>query len=799
MRRATFAFFILFAITFVAGENVRAQSTPAFSTETPNSGVLGSTFVVLLPIFNTGSAEADNVQVTSVTLGHAAPISPVLAPAVGTLAPGDHYEIHLQFDATKLFTGQNYLLSVRGTYTNGTQTSGFAVNRILKVFIAVGPAQAELRRWIVLDAIKERFASRSRLDPNADNEEMLSFLQTFPDFVDSGIDADSSSVWATFADGHAIIIANDRTVGATAASSVATIARSRMAVPQAPSKSPQVHSGLSFVSAPEPSGPPSEIPQSNAARLLNTLGSGYDITTKDLTSWLGGNGYRPLNGADASVDSLKSLKKVAGDGVFYIDSHGGFHAGKGVYSVWTSTVADDWTDARFLGDWAPLPPDPPTLFHMLADLTTGDSPVEEWHYSFNANFVKTYFNSFSPNSFVYIDACSSDSPKAQDFKQAFLKQKASLYAGWTGTVDDSDSAPTARLVFDRLLGANEFCPETSPEALVTPCVAGQAPSGIFPQRPFDYQSVSSDISHHITPPSAFLNFTAGSGQFGLLAPSISNMKVDESVGAGGQLTVLGNFGTDPRTTGGGSVQVAGNDASIVSWDPVAIVVDLAAAASGNVQVIVRQHKSNVATLTMWQGQFNFLSSGPQSVNETITYNLNFRQDVRKYRDEIHFPPIEPSNLSFSVMNTSNASYSCSGSDKQGDSVQTTTWMWVGSGTLTPTYTLGFGPFFSVDAQLLDSRAMKFNLFAQFLGNACITSFTIAPPGVTFTGTDPGLGLSVFTPLSLSLDDAANILVPMPPLQTNIVFPQTRDITPATVTLQWNKIAPISPPDPKSAR
>ena len=220
------------ALLFLILPSRASAQSPVFTTQTPESGVVGSTFVVLLPVFNTGSAEADNVQVTSVTLGHATLASPSLPVSVGILAPADHYEIHLQFDDSTLVSGQKYLLTVRGTYTVGTETFGFALNRFLTVSVATGTVQTELRRWIVLDAVKAKFASLSFSDRTADNEEMLGFLQTFPDFVDSGVSTDTTSVWATFSDGRALIIANDTVPpNSSGALSVATAPASVTTVP----------------------------------------------------------------------------------------------------------------------------------------------------------------------------------------------------------------------------------------------------------------------------------------------------------------------------------------------------------------------------------------------------------------------------------------------------------------------------------------------------------------------------------------------------------------------------------------
>jgi hypothetical protein len=139
-------------------------------------------------------------------------------------------------------------------------------------------------------------------------------------------------------------------------------------------------------------------------------------------------------------------------------------------------------------------------------------------------------------------------------------------------------------VFDRLLGANQFCPETNPSS-VQPCAAGKAEPPIFAQRPFDYAAVSTTefVWHDLGIfPNAEsdhyglrLNFTPNKGSsFGLLAPSISHLAMDESKQ---QLTICGIFGQDPRPEGsvtvggtavsGGPEVHGGTQVSIESWTP----------------------------------------------------------------------------------------------------------------------------------------------------------------------------------------------------------------------------------------
>ena len=579
--------------------------------------------------------------------------------------------------------------------------------------------------------------------------------------------------------------------------------------------------------------PPTDLPQSSSVRLLNTYGTNLEgpLLIGVITPSFGSNGYKPVPGSDASVDSLKTVNSGTGEGVFFISTHGGFHAGKGIYSVYTSTVADDMTDELLDSDLDPEAPLQPTLFYMLALQDVGPNK-DELHYSFNANFVRTHFKDFGPNSFVFIAACHSNEAEAQDFKQAFFDKKASLYAGWTGAVFIvSTLEPTARLVFERLLGANRFCPEDGEEE----CSAGPAQPPVFAQRPFDWVSVASDLPLHslgFDPPTkkdpgAMLGFApAGSSGFGLLAPSISNMSVDETKGQG-QLTINGIFGQDPRNVAGGAegdgvVTVGGPNSpvTIVSWAPNQIIVNLTSSgpgSSGDVQVVVRQHKSNAARLTEWQGTFQGVWAGHDSLKQTINFEPAIRLDLRQYRPVIHFPPIEPGSILQVIQAISSpvstGSFACTGEgiyNHPGSSIDTFTWM--GSGNL-PLFQAGSSSvppiFYGAGGFLMSHTAMSFSASAggtttgpcSFTEHIKLLPPTCDPSVQSCEGDTSGqipLPCTALPLTNLTLDSNSAAIqgntVPLGSFACNVDDP-------GQSTVSWNMIEPLSDtaPDPRSAR
>jgi len=188
---------------------VSATGPPTMSARAPISGLLGSTFVVFIPLVNTGTGTATNVLVTSATLGAASLAGPALPLPAVTLSPGDYSELDLQFGAANLVVGNQYQLSVQGSYQSAGQTSSFAVSWTVTVTAPSGATQTQLQHWVAIDAVRIEANSLPGLDAATDNQTLLAFLQSRPEFVESGIDVSSSSVWATFANGQKLIIEND--------------------------------------------------------------------------------------------------------------------------------------------------------------------------------------------------------------------------------------------------------------------------------------------------------------------------------------------------------------------------------------------------------------------------------------------------------------------------------------------------------------------------------------------------------------------------------------------------------------
>jgi hypothetical protein len=410
---------------------------------------------------------------------------------------------------------------------------------------------------------------------------------------------------------------------------------------------------------------------------------------------------------------------------------------------------------------------------------------------------------------VFINACGSDGPGAQDFKAAVQSKHAvgdnpPVYAGWSDSVDDGDASNTAKFVFDRFLGANQVYLEAD-----------------FKQRPFDYPSVLQDLPKHGlgTSEGAVLQFTPpapGAGDFQLLAPSIGAAQIIEPPGEQGvtapQLHLIGLFGPDPRPGGGdASVTVDGTSRIIASWsaDGTQIITDIPAfgsGSSGDVVVTVRGHKSNVARITEWLIQFNYTLTGQGTLSETVTYTADLRADIRKARHVIHDPPPEPTNQT-KLMQDSMASFTCGGSATWMPAAGSTlTYTMNGSGNLVPA-TGSNGPVnnFSSAVKVSDSHDVALTIVENQGYQAC--SFNVHQHVCTDIGcTDSdspgkealwGLFLA-FGTLPVALDDNADIIANSLQKDGSVDLIQPPPAT-AHVQVQWSQLSVKAPPDPDSAR
>jgi hypothetical protein len=799
---------------------------PAFATQTPLQGNSGTSFFVFLPVANVGSGDAKNIELTSAALTLlGSPVAQLKVPSalphvVGFAAPTGVQTLNLEFDNTRLISGDRYLLKISGTYQSGGTTFGFALNRFITYSKGFAVAHEQ-----VLQVITAKFDSLPGADAQADDQAILSFIQGLPQVSSAGLQVDPPLVWVNFNDGgERLDILNNVKLPAvpflTPPAAQAMLPKTKSEAVTAPTRA------LAVKAAAVAAGSPTELPQSRQVRIVSSMGSGFYDAAPDIKLWLIIHGYDPATDADASLDSLRN---VGGDGVFYISAHGGIDKEEQSLRVRTSTLENPKCNKDLPGFNADLCSDPLLTEDINEHRVIVTTAKEKWnpltekwtsedHYSIDKKFVDKWW-AFGTNSLVYIDTCHSNQadPNVLAFKNEVFSKGASVYAGWTEAVGSEASADTARLVFERLLGANMFCPETG----AAECGHGPAIPPAFAQRPFDYTQVATDLPlHHLgtdTNPAANLKFDAN-GSFGLLAPSISNMVANEIEGQNGQLFINGSFGADPRGGSGGGtngVTVGGQNANIVNWSPTLITVDLAesgAGAAGDVTVTVRDHKSNVARLTEWHGTpFTYTITGAGSEKINATFDLHFRTDIRKYRPAIHNEPIEPTGGFVNTADTG-GNFSMSGQS----TANGVTYRWSGSGTFVgvslniPITGLNVD---EVAGTVVDSKHLKVNVSSFSEANAggtCTESTSTPPPTINKQPVDgPGnlvalIGDSGSRSFDFLLDDSGVIQKSSFGAQGKGSFRSyfcMDSSQTANYNFVWGPLAPTNDtaPDPTSAR
>ena len=152
IRNIAFTALILIGIALTcaeADENVRGATPP--DTEANSQSVIHGTvqlltgppgtalgfpneLLVAIPILNVGTLGAANVEVRSVRLDSAAPLTPADLPVVlGTVPAQGKAILNVGFDSSRLMQGVLYKMTVDGTYRSGRKTHEFTLHRVISL------------------------------------------------------------------------------------------------------------------------------------------------------------------------------------------------------------------------------------------------------------------------------------------------------------------------------------------------------------------------------------------------------------------------------------------------------------------------------------------------------------------------------------------------------------------------------------------------------------------------------------------------------------------------------------------
>jgi len=461
-------------------------------------------------------------------------------------------------------------------------------------------------RAAALDAVNARFSALHRADGTVDTASLSAYISSRPEFASAGVTS-GGLVFGFFKDGRVLAVFTNLKPDPTL---------QEVAPPIPPGAKNRETTG--------------DVPPLEQMRVVQNLGAGFSNPTSDIVSWTAAKGYSSV---PDSMD-VEEMKSWSGDGVVFINTHGGkfpFKSQNDLHAaLLTATPHTIGGDAKYKAD---LTPDPTTGVPLLGYGTADFSVDAQGHATSATNYmvfggwIQKYLH-FASDSLVLVQAC--DGAGTSDLVNGFFAAGAGVYAGWSDTIDTNDGGKATRYAFDRMLGANQYKPESPP------------------QRPFEYPAVKTDMAKkgldhskgtaddNGTQTSFNAEFTFQANPrgtvFTLLAPTIRYLSVDEQKN---ELTLTGLFGTDQDAA---QITVGGTQVAIKQWGFDSIVADLPPDLAGDVVITVHDHQSNAVPLTQWVGDVNFTETDNAFTVEIDTH-VEFRADLHGHRDDPATDPI----------------------------------------------------------------------------------------------------------------------------------------------------------------
>jgi hypothetical protein len=531
---------------------------------------------------------------------------------------------------------------------------------------------------------------------------VASYMATLPEYSVTGVDEPSITAYGIFASGRAHLGSDNRDEGP----------RPNTAA---------LRQALATTS----------IPDSGWARLMHSFTGVswpqdhiYDLAAI-LENPPGGYAIRPGKVGDAR---LSAMRRVQGDGFFYINTHGGRYLKTNdrstppFFSIQSSTLATDQNAA---------------IPEIAADLAAGRLTYQtednfingfDTRFGITGDFVKTYWQ-FAPNSVVFINACFSGDltqpGSAQEFIDACWAKNAGVYFGWTERATPF-CYDTVRYFTDRLVGANQFRKE-SPDQRAMPWE-------------LSYQDTQrAGLTHDPAFGADLKAFPKAGGDSIIADPSIQEVLANEW---DEELVLRGWFGKKQFYNGTSArVFVGGKQLTIKSWksDGTEIVCALPATGPGSngdtyVEVpseLGRWRKSNVHQLTEWAIEFQYIWDNWGDIPGVKIDGggiLRYRGDVGSYRLKPHETPQQPLRQ---MWPTKDSSIRLTGSGS-GPSGQCTATM-SGSGRFAPE-TEGFNSLQLAQALKVDALTPHLGALGLGFGALAGFPFTLTLSGPNCTGT-----------------------------------------------------------------
>lgn len=272
------------------------------------------------------------------------------------------------------------------------------------------------------------------------------------------------------------------------------------------------------------------LPKTGIVCLYSVVPAGGETELAELAKCFRNAGYDVREKPNATLDDLRSIPEDCS--VFYFNTHGIYSTDKATnqkvfFALQTGTVYNPAVH----GD------DPDSALLGRADGTDVTGKTEKY-LTISYKFIRKHWR-FSDNSFVFINGCDAfcDAKGSDSIWRILINEcNASVMAGWT-LANVSNCASTNLYLFDRLLGSN------------FPMARQEFP----PQRPFELDAVVHKLAS-LGMTDVLVNLEdgkqehsllrieqSGRGDFGILAPSIEEVTIDESEK---RLSISGYFGRD---------------------------------------------------------------------------------------------------------------------------------------------------------------------------------------------------------------------------------------------------------------
>lgn len=371
----------------------------------------------------------------------------------------------------------------------------------------------------------------------------------------------------------------------------------------------------------------SNSPEGEKVYLLAALdGKGFEDWTGDISKIFAkqNRGYT----IDRSMATLDKLASVSDASIVLIYSHGNNFGSSHIpsrssvmqeltYCVsssdeptneLSSKYFEDIHDRAILFSW-----DRVSVNSRWEAFVSGSAGEQKWHYAITGLFVEKYW-SFSQKGMAFLACCYSGQGH-NEFHQAIYNKNGTIITGFTGPTTPETVQKCANYLFDRLLGANVYKPQTTL------------------QRPFSFTETydvmkSKGITAQTKPNKSNCVYFSGTGDnMKFLAPSIKKVTPDDQKQ---ELIIEGMFGDKNSTS---KVTIGQNSKTIKSWSDTEIRCQLGLEDYGDVVVETHKHKSNPVPLTSWKGVMTYTVKMGEQVFNQARINFHLRADVHRYREK----------------------------------------------------------------------------------------------------------------------------------------------------------------------